>query len=1007
MALNVSALCTNYSDTLNTLDIIIPTVNGTVYSTNYTAWSIRINTTYQDCYLGAMIDYGIAENGFWDNQISDVGSVNTTYNFNFTNVPNGAYTFFASISFPNSTQDYTFNRYKTFNVNYVPIGNNYIIHISNMSGGAGEGSFRMDFTPNETHYLSRIYTNDGYCVNYLSGGCTNQTAFVNLRLKDLTTDTFVVASQTYYCFYGGNPANFQIDIPNDTLIYKNHVYRFDSISGNIGGCTQYSRRYSNPPTDSWNTSNTASGLRGMTATYYGRDFINLTGLYNGLVAYYNMDESNGSNVANSVVGGVNGTTAGTVSIISGKLGNARNQTRTNGNKINLDANICNFGTGNFSFNAWYKNGYDTPYSNNEALIGNERVVPLYDGLLVLQNYNGNIVPSSWDFAGIPFSGSNYMFESRTNVSGRNTTDWTMITAVRTNLNISIYINGILQPLIIVSGRVNYTANISNNIICTLMNGGDVEYPFGGAIDEVGLWNRSLTTTEINKLYNNNNGITYPFPCTNFSTNMINISIPAFNSTIYGDTIPVTVDLNTIGQDCYASFDLVYGLVGYENVSVNNISIMGVSSYSHNFTNHSVGVYHVFAGIYFPPAEDLYNVSDSNTNITFGCIDTWIQTNSSCNGYNFTILYTDINNCNTTTNLPVDNGTIITCEIYSCYQESFNVSNQTGIDGGCNLFYTGTSFHNTSASDKWVYFNYSKPLQVTNNSLLYASLGTNNSKTNGSNYYPNIDYFSIPSSCWYANHYKLQLAVYSSGSGFSDSLIYCFNNSDWVQIVFYRTSSPSSATAFGNYFPSDIFDGNWLTGAGHRLNYGKTSVPFNDYDRSKASIFEEAMIWSINSSICIESWIQSNSSCNGENYTVSYNDLNNCNVSFYLPSDNGSIIPCCNEFWSAVYEPPECLNGSQEKYYIDLSGCGTNISLPVDNGTIISCLTVQDIVDNTNNALVNMIVIFLIIGVLMALTTIFLSYIGLESDLMLKVVGISLVAIALIILVLCFSLFNIL
>jgi len=55
----------------------------------------------------------------------------------------------------------------------------------------------------------------------------------------------------------------------------------------------------------------------------------------------------------------------------------------------------------------------------------------------------------------------------------------------------------------------------------------------------------------------------------------------------------------------------------------------------------------------------------------------------------------------------------------------------------------------------------------------------------------------------------------------------------------------------------------------------------------------------------------------------------------------------------------------------------------------------------------MIVIFLIIGVLMALTTIFLSYIGLESDLMLKVVGISLVAIALIILVLCFSLFNIL
>lgn len=35
-------------------------------------------------------------------------------------------------------------------------------------------------------------------------------------------------------------------------------------------------------------------------------------------------------------------------------------------------------------------------------------------------------------------------------------------------------------------------------------------PTGGYIDEVGIWNRSLTTDEIKKLYNNGEGLTYPF-----------------------------------------------------------------------------------------------------------------------------------------------------------------------------------------------------------------------------------------------------------------------------------------------------------------------------------------------------------------------------------------------------------------------------------------------------------------------------------------------------------------
>ena len=42
----------------------------------------------------------------------------------------------------------------------------------------------------------------------------------------------------------------------------------------------------------------------------------------------------------------------------------------------------------------------------------------------------------------------------------------------------------------------------------------IAYPFFGKIDEVGIWNRALSQDEITKLYNNGNGLSYPFSSTN-------------------------------------------------------------------------------------------------------------------------------------------------------------------------------------------------------------------------------------------------------------------------------------------------------------------------------------------------------------------------------------------------------------------------------------------------------------------------------------------------------------
>jgi surface protein len=44
-----------------------------------------------------------------------------------------------------------------------------------------------------------------------------------------------------------------------------------------------------------------------------------------------------------------------------------------------------------------------------------------------------------------------------------------------------------------------------------------------------------------------------------------------------------------------------------------------------------------------------------------CTENWVQQNSTCDGHSYTISYTDSNNCGTTNSLPLDNGTIVSCE----------------------------------------------------------------------------------------------------------------------------------------------------------------------------------------------------------------------------------------------------------------------------------------------------------------------------------------------------------
>ena len=74
----------------------------------------------------------------------------------------------------------------------------------------------------------------------------------------------------------------------------------------------------------------------------------------------------------------------------------------------------------------------------------------------------------------------------------------------------LYTNGVLV------GTAN-SSNMGGNVFS--IGGGEYnQYYFTGSMDEVGIWNRSLTTNEISSLYNNGSGLTYGSTIISQSTN---------------------------------------------------------------------------------------------------------------------------------------------------------------------------------------------------------------------------------------------------------------------------------------------------------------------------------------------------------------------------------------------------------------------------------------------------------------------------------------------------------
>ncbi len=200
------------------------------------------------------------------------------------------------------------------------------------------------------------------------------------------------------------------------------------------------------------------------------DASNIANAPSGLVGDWNMDELSGSTAYDSSGNNYNGTATGTT-IVSGKFGNANNwgATAANGNKIITSGSISLGST--YTISAWVNyngvttNGYVIDFGNNNNSVQ-------------YQTASG-------------VCADNTACDGGTLVAGQ----WYNIVVTKTGAGgtVNIYVNGAQTK------TLTGTSNVPGAV--TIGNYGLLANGWTGSIDEVRVYNRVLSSTEIRGLYN--------------------------------------------------------------------------------------------------------------------------------------------------------------------------------------------------------------------------------------------------------------------------------------------------------------------------------------------------------------------------------------------------------------------------------------------------------------------------------------------------------------------------
>ena len=232
-----------------------------------------------------------------------------------------------------------------------------------------------------------------------------------------------------------------------------------------------------------------------------------TGLLEGVVAYYDFDESAGSGTAVDSMGSYNMTYYNNPTFgVTGKIGNC---VALNGNneyigRTTSDNAFCNSTANTFSI--WIQKYGGSGTGTSSCVYSRFSSVSDRCYLLNISDSDG----------AAPYRSNASYYDSDDASTGNNLyspgsdiwASWTHIVFVRSNDDITVYVNGVS-----VGSRDNYangamfqsTTSLTLDRVGVLYNGTLTQH-FYGAVDQFIVWNRALSSDDVAVLYNSGDGL---------------------------------------------------------------------------------------------------------------------------------------------------------------------------------------------------------------------------------------------------------------------------------------------------------------------------------------------------------------------------------------------------------------------------------------------------------------------------------------------------------------------
>ena len=342
----------------------------------------------------------------------------------------------------------------------------------------------------------------------------------------------------------------------------------------------------------------------------------LTNLYSVYKAESNANDSLGTN---------NGTAVGGLTYTAGKSGDSFTYNGSNA-YVQLPNNSLNF-TGDFSISTWV---------NLQSLTG---VQPLVNNFKELTNYYGYLlfIFNSNLYFRICDGVTTNIYDITTSFTSTNTWKHIVITRKR-SVTTKIYIDGVLITSANTIDQVYHSTMQYARIGGYNDTNGDKFLSNGSKVDEVGLWTKELTATEVTELYRCGSGSFYPY-----------VSLPTLDSDacafIGAASITDSTQKSAINQlvldlktaNIWTKMKAIYPFVG-GNASSHRFNLKDPRTVSGAYYLNFYGGGTHSANGYQPDGATAYADTQLNANSIMGLNDFHItfysRTNSTSNSYEF-------------------------------------------------------------------------------------------------------------------------------------------------------------------------------------------------------------------------------------------------------------------------------------------------------------------------------------------------------------------------------------